>query len=352
MSRNGTTIRAGVWLTTFVLVSALSVFVIATTIRPLGQSGETSYRAEFSNASRLKSGDQVRVAGVAVGSVASVEVTPRSTAMVTFQVDHDLPLTTGTHATIRYLNLIGDRYLSLTRGGGPELGPNGFIPLADTQPALDLNALFDGFRPLFAALSPGDVNKLANEIVATLQGEGGTITSLLQNTAVLTSTIANKDAVIGQVVTNLNNVLATFDSHQAGMQQLISQLDRFVGGLAGDRTAILDSIDHINQLTSITSALLRTARPDLHNDITELGRAASRLSAPANLTLLAKVLSTTPGKLQRIIRSGAYGSWFNFYVCDIRVNLNPAPGASSLLDLLFNQIASISLHDSSPRCSG
>lgn len=352
MSRNSTTIRAGVWLTSFVVVSALSVFVIATTIKPLGESGEKTYRAEFSTASRLQSGDQVRVAGVVVGSVTSVNVTPQSTAMVTFKVDPGLPLTTGTHATIRYLNLIGDRYLSLTQGGGEPLQTNGLIPLTETSPALDLNALFDGFRPLFAALSPGDVNKLADEIVATLQGEGGTIDTLLQNTAVLTSTIANKDAVIGQVVTNLNSVLATFDQHQAGMQQLVTQLDRFVSGLAGDRTAILDSIDHINQLTATTSSLLEKARPDLHNDIAQLGRAAGELSKPVNLSLLAKVLETTPAKLQRLIRSGSYGSWFNFFVCDIRVDLDPSPGTSTLLDALFGQIASISLHDSSPRCSG
>lgn len=352
MSRNSTTIRAGVWLTIFVIVSALSVFVIATTIKPLGESGETSYRAEFSTASRLKPGDQVRVAGVVVGSVTSVAVTPRSTAMVSFKVDPTLPVTSGTHAAIRYLNLIGDRYLSLTRGGGPRLSAHGLIPISETTPALDLNALFDGFRPLFAALSPGDVNKLASEIVTTLQGEGGTIDALLQNTAVLTSTIANKDAVIGQVVTNLNSVLATFDQHQSGVQQLVTQLDRFVSGLAGDRTAILDSIDHINQLTAITSSLVKSARPDLRNDIVQLGRAAGQLGKPVNLNLLAKVLVTTPAKLQRIIRSGAYGSWFNFFVCDVRVDLDPAPGTSTLLDMLFGQIASISLHDSSPRCSG
>jgi phospholipid/cholesterol/gamma-HCH transport system substrate-binding protein len=212
--------------------------------------------------------------------------------------------------------------------------------------------LFNGFRPLFAALSPKDVNQLADEIVSTLQGEGGTIDELLQHTAVLTSTIANKDTVIGRVVTNLNTVLGTFDQHQAGMQQLITQLSRFVGGLSADRTAILDSISHINNLTDVTASLLKSARPDLRHDIVRLGDAASKLSAPVNAALLAKVLRTSPGKLQRIIRSGAYGSWFNFFVCDIRVNLDPSSGSSSPLDLLFAEVATISLHDSSARCSG
>jgi phospholipid/cholesterol/gamma-HCH transport system substrate-binding protein len=352
MSRNTKSTRAGIFLTIFLVFSIGSIFLIVTTIQPIGASGEISYRAEFTSASRLQAGDQVRVAGVVVGSVVSVDVTPRSTAMVTFSADSGLPLTTGTHAQIRYLNLIGDRYVSLTQGGGSRLSAGGLIGLPDTQPALDLNALFNGFRPLFAALSPNDVNQLAGEIVSTLQGEGGTIDQLLQHTAVLTSTIANKDTVIGRVVTNLNSVLATFDQHQAGMQQLVTQLDRFVGGLAGDRTAILDSISHINQMTAVTASLLKDARPSLRNDIVQLRRSAGELNAPVNAALLIKVLQTTPGKLQRIIRSGAYGSWFNFFVCDIRINLNPTSSSGGLLASLFDQVAAISLHDSSPRCSG
>ena len=69
--------------------------------------------------------------------------------------------------------------------------------------------LFNGFRPLFTALNPDDVNKLAYEIIQVLQGEGGTVASLLRRTASLTNTLADRDAVIGRVITNLNSVLAT-----------------------------------------------------------------------------------------------------------------------------------------------
>ena len=80
------------------------------------------------------------------------------------------------------------------------------IPVSRTAPAVDLTALFNGFKPLFQALTPADVNKFALEIIQTLQGEGGTVDSLLTQTASLTNTVADRDAVIGQVIDNLITV--------------------------------------------------------------------------------------------------------------------------------------------------
>ena len=76
-----------------------------------------------------------------------------------------------------------------------------------TTPALDLTVLFNGFKPLFQALSPADINKLSYEIVQVFQGEGGTLESLLAHTASVTSTLADRDQVIGDLIDNLNEVL-------------------------------------------------------------------------------------------------------------------------------------------------
>ena len=119
-----------------------------------------------------------------------------------------MPLPASVHATIRYRNLIGQRYLALTEGPAPAAScPRRRADPAcrRPRPALDLTVLFNGFRPLFTALTPQDVNSLAYEIIQVLQGEGGTVTDLLQHTASLTTTLADRDAVIGQVITNLND---------------------------------------------------------------------------------------------------------------------------------------------------
>ena len=77
---------------------------------------------------------------------------------VEFTVDRSVQLYRSTTAQIRYQDLIGNRYLEIKRGSGEGadqvLPPGGSIPLARTQPALDLDALIGGFKPLFRALDP------------------------------------------------------------------------------------------------------------------------------------------------------------------------------------------------------
>ena len=130
----------------------------------------------------LLKGDDVRIAGVRVGEVDGIAVDQgdRTLAKVTFSVDADRPVAISTRAQIRYRNLVGQRYVALTEGAGvgaaaaPSTAPS---RCAQTQPALDLTVLFNGFKPLFAALNPQDVNAFAMEIIKTLQGEGGDVNS-------------------------------------------------------------------------------------------------------------------------------------------------------------------------------
>src|SRR5205807_7105151 len=127
---------------------------------------------------------------------------------------------------IKYRNLVGQRYIALDAAPGSPgamLPADGVIPLDRTKPALDLTALFNGFKPLFQALSPDDVNKLSYEIIQVLQGEGGTMDSLLAHTASLTTAIASKDKVIGQVIDNLTAVLGTISQRGPELPNLIDQ---------------------------------------------------------------------------------------------------------------------------------
>ncbi|WP_203336968.1 MCE family protein [Nocardioides limicola] len=345
------TIRAGIGLSIFLVVATVTTVVVVATIRPFGASGQEEYRAVFTSASQLQPGDQVRVAGVVVGRISEVEVNEEARAVVTFTADEALQLTDETRAEIRYLNLLGDRYLVLQRGDGDPIEPGATLPVSRTSPALDLNDLFNGFKPLFAALSPDDVNTLSYEIIATLQGEGPNVNQLLRHTASLTSTIADREEVIGKVVDNLNQVLGTLDSGESELNQLVIQLTRFMSGLAEDRQAIGDSIESIDRMADATASLLHEMRPALRRDIEELGRLVSALNQPVSRKALRRILREIPEKLARITRSGSYGSWFNFYLCDLRVNLDPSPGVTAL-DFLFNELSTVSVHDPAERCDG
>ena len=229
-------IRLGIFVVVALAVTGLLVMIMG----GIGLGSQKEYKAIFSSASELKSGDQVRIAGVVVGKVTEVEIHRRDQAMVTFKVDEDVPLTTESRADIRFLNLIGDRYMSLSEGkpDAPRLEDRATMPLDRTSPSLNLTALFNGFQPLFAALNPEDVNKLSLNLVRVLQGEGGTVQELLANTASLTNSLADRDQLIGEVIANLSELMGTVDDHHQELDELITSLRGWFGDLAKDRKAI------------------------------------------------------------------------------------------------------------------
>ena len=259
---------------------------------------------------------------------------------MSFTVDSDIAsaMTTTTEVKVQYLNLVGQRYLDLVAapGGQPLPTANAVIPITRTAPAVDLTALFNGFKPLFRALSPQDVNRFALEIIKTLQGEGGTIQSLLQQTASLTNTVAQRDAAVGQVIDNLLTVLSTVQKRDAGLGETVTQLQRLVSGLAGDRDAISASLTNINSLATSSARLFTGIRPVLPGDLRNLAALArvlntSKDSIDTTKNALAAFLQREPAKLNRIIRTGSYGAYFNFWACSIAVVGLPAtltPAAS------------------------
>ncbi|MGK5739465.1 MCE family protein [Micromonospora sp. URMC 103] len=311
----GKTLAPLVKLLVFAAVTVLLTALLAQTLGAFPPGGVT-YRARFTDVTGLLAGDDVRVAGVRVGKVRDIRVVDDTVAEVAFTVTDDLPLATSARAKIRYRNLVGQRYLALTEGPGDgrPLPADGLIPLAQTTPALDLTTLFNGFRPLFTALNPDDVNKLAYEIIQVFQGEGGTVASLLQRTASLTNTLADRDAVIGRVVTNLNEVLGTLAGRDAELDQTIAQVQQFVSGLAADRTAIGDALANLGELTDVTAGLLKEARPPLAADVRALGDLAGTLDR--NAAVIDGTLGRLPERYEALTRVASYGSWFNFYLCD------------------------------------
>lgn len=300
----------------FALVTVLATLMLAATIGNFSFNSTTTYRAVFSDVTGVTVGDDVRIAGVRVGAVTGIAIKDQTKAELTFTVDSDHPIYTSTHAELRWRDLVGERYLALVDGAGDEtkLQPNGEIPLSQTTPALDLTVLFQGFKPLFAALSPNDVNQFAFEIIQVLQGEGGTIDGLLSETASLTSALADRDQLIGSVIDNLNGVLTALDQHNDRFGQLLDQLQRLVSGLSQDRQAIGSSLDNINALAAASSGLLDQARPALSGDISQLSAVAGTLQK--NSKTVTGFLQQLPVKLDAATAVGDYGSWFNFYLCD------------------------------------
>ncbi|MDT5249923.1 MAG: phospholipid/cholesterol/gamma-HCH transport system substrate-binding protein [Mycobacterium sp.] len=319
MKITGTAIKLGALSLVLLVFTAIIIVVFG----QMRFDRTTNYSAIFKNASGLRAGQFVRASGVEVGKVESVKLLDGGgRVQIDFNVDRTLGLFQGTTASIRYLNLIGDRYLELKRGDdNTKLPAGGTIPIERTEPALDLDALIGGFRPLFRALDPQKVNTIASSIVTIFQGQGGTINDILDQTASLTSALADRDQAIGEVIKNLNIVLATTVKHQQQFDETLNNFQTLITGLKNRADPIAKSVAEISDAAGSVSDLLAENRPLLQKTVTNLEIIQQPLvdqKAELNDTLI-----KIPNALKIIGRAGGiYGDFFNFYACDVTLKLN------------------------------
>jgi phospholipid/cholesterol/gamma-HCH transport system substrate-binding protein len=343
----------------FTVGTLLATGMLALTIRNSDPGGTNDYTAMFTDATSVNKGDDVRMAGVKVGTVQSIGIGDDRLAEVKFTVSKDVRLSKGTVVQIRFRNLVGQRYLALLQpplpgspasndsgwstdvGGtseassttaqaaasttsahsasataGETIPPGHTFEEGETRPALDLTLLFNGFRPLLRLLNPDDVNQLSEQIVAVFQGEGATVEGLLQSTASLTSTLADKDQVIGELISSLSSVLTTVNDRTDQLDTTLVTMQQLVSGLNEDRTAIGGAIEGMGKLTTSVSDLLHDTRPALRKSIEHLDVLSTNLDD--NSDDLEKFLQRLPTKLDTIGRTASYGSWVNFYLCSMK----------------------------------
>jgi phospholipid/cholesterol/gamma-HCH transport system substrate-binding protein len=306
-------------LAKFLVFAAIALALLALLYNTMvnGVSGSTtSYTADFTNVSGLTKGDDVRVAGVRVGKVDAIRIIAGG-ARVSFELQHDQPLLANTRMVMRYQNLLGQRYLSLVQGDthGARLPAGAHVPESRTSPGFDLTELLNGFRPLLEVLEPADVNRLAGSIVKVLQGEGGSVEQLLQQTTKLTGFLADRDEIFGRVLTNLTPVLDDISGQGEALRSTVHELRALMTGLAKDRTSIGRSVSSLSTLITSTSDLLARSRPPLVLD-TKLFRQVAETLADQR-TLLSRALGSFGVAFGDLGRAGSYRSAMNVYLCSM-----------------------------------
>lgn len=313
-------------LLAFVVVTLLGAFALLTIFAQFRFGDEHEYRAVFTNVTGLENGNFVRIAGVEVGKIKGIAVNPDSTVTVDFTAEDSVKLTEGSRAAIRYDNVIGGRFLALEEGAGSSriLQPGATIPVDRTAPALDLDALIGGFRPLFRALDPDQVNALSGQLLSALQGQGATVGSFLAQTAALTNTLADRDQLIGEVITNLNVVLGSLGDQKEQFAEAVDALSEIVDTLEQRSQQLSDAVAHTNASTGTIADLLAQARPPLKKVVDETDRTAGIVVADHDY--MDNFLATLPESYRILGRQGLNGDYFSFYICDLVLKLNGKGG--------------------------
>lgn len=316
-----------IWrLSIFGVVCALGAFALMGIFAHLRFQPGTTYNAVFTTVTGLQEGNFVRIAGVEVGKVKRITIRDDSTALVQFSADDTVVLTEGSRAVIRYSDLIGGRYLSLEEGAGStaKLPAGGTIPADRTDPALDLDALIGGFRPLFRALNPDQVNALSGQLIAAFQGQGATIGAILTQTAALTNTLADRDELIGQVVVNLNTVLGSLGERSEKFGSAVDSLSELVHGLEGRKADLSNGLAYSNAAAGSIADLLAQTRAPLKETFTQTDRTAAVVVADHDY--FDNLLKTLPDTYRLLGRQGLTGDFFSFYICDLVLKVNGKGG--------------------------
>jgi phospholipid/cholesterol/gamma-HCH transport system substrate-binding protein len=310
------------------------LLVAASLVVVFGQfrfAANNSYHATFTDASRLKAGEDVRIAGVAVGTVNKVSLNPDNTVDVAFNLNERYQLYTSSRALVRYQNLVGDRYMEIAAGPGElrKLPPGGTIAIQNTQPALDLDALLGGLRPVVKGLDGAKVNEISNAMIELLQGQGGALSNLLANTGAFSQNLAARDQLIGDVITNLNTVLSTVDDKGAKFDSSVDELQKLITGLAQGRDPIAGAIGPLASAEKDLTTMLQASRRPLQAVLENARPFAQRLDerkADVN-----KVVEPLAENYLRLNALGAYGAFFNIYYCSVKIKISGPAGSDVLI---------------------
>jgi phospholipid/cholesterol/gamma-HCH transport system substrate-binding protein len=313
----GHILKFGAFGVVMVVLTAL-LFIIFGQYR---NGATNAYSAVFVDVSGLRPGDSVRAGGLRVGTVVDISMRPDHTVTVAFDADRTVVLSSGTRAAVRYLNLVGDRFLELIDGpGSARVMPAGSqIPADRTAPALDLDQLLGGLKPVIQGLNPQDVNALTNALLQIFQGQGGTVDSLLTKTASFSNGLADNNQIIEALIDNLNTVIGTLATSGSQFADAIDRFQRLVSELAAHRDPIGEAINALDSGTISIADLLGQARAPLTGTIDQLSRLAPLLDKDKGL--LDGALQSAPDNYRKLVRLGAYGSWINYYICELTVRV-------------------------------
>lgn len=274
MSDRRNLISVSVFTVVMLLVAAMLIVVFG----EFRFASSNSFRATFSEASRLKSGQDVRIAGVPVGSVKDVTLNPDNTVDVSFDIDERYQLYTSTRAAVRYENLVGDRYLEITSGPG-ELRK---LPPGD-DPEGEHRAGTRSGRAVGRA-APGGQGPRRVEGQRTVRGghriaagPGGALSSMLASTSAFSQNLAARDQLIGEVIDNLNIVLATVDEKGAEFDASVDRLQQLITGLSEGRDPIAGAIGPLATAENDLTEMLKSSRRPLQGVIEQLRPLATEL---------------------------------------------------------------------------
>ena len=203
---------------------------------PLIGGGDTYYAA-FSEAGGLKPNDEVRIAGVRVGKVETVEL-DGDHVRVTFRVDGDAEFGSETGAAIKVKTLLGAMFLALEPAGSGQMDEGGEIPVERTSSPYDVVEAFSGLAETSEQIDTDQLAQALTTLADLTRNTPEEFREALDGVSQLSANVAEKDEQINQLLGNLEKVSTVLDDRDQDIIGLMEDGDVLFRALVARRDAV------------------------------------------------------------------------------------------------------------------
>lgn len=285
---------------------------------PLIGGGDT-YFASFTEAGGLKPGDEVRIAGVRVGKVESMELDGNS-VKVGFRVKTDADLGEETRVDIRVKTILGSMFLAVTPAGQGELAEETTIPVERTSSPYDVVEAFEGLGETSGKIDTDQLAAALTTFADLTRNTPEEFQAALSGVSALSEVVASKDDEINSLLTNLERVSTVLDARDEDIVALMSDADSLFKALVQRKAQIHRLLVSSTTLSKELTALIRESRADLKPALDQLDKVLQVINK--NEDNLEKSIKTMAPFYRVFASTLGNGPWFDTYI----FNLPPIPG--------------------------
>lgn len=298
---------AGIRFGLFALLTGALTLLIALNI--VSWSGQDRMRlaATLDDVSGLQVGDEVEISGVPVGSVTGIEVVT-GRARVTIEVASDLRLPTDTELAVRWLDLLGQREVQLVPGSGEDLLADG-DELTRTRDVVDIGEVVNRLGPLAQSLDPAQLNQLLEAVTTMLDGNGGAVTRLLEDTDALLATLQERDETFTGLVDDYVVVTDTLAQRDAQIQTMVDNLVVLTEAFADSEDVLVAALAETSELAGGLDRLLERNADELERILGNLATVTDE--AVVRLDDVEQGLSQMPATLTALYEATNDGPFLN-----------------------------------------
>ena len=277
---------------------------------PIIGSGDT-YKADFAEIGGLKTGNEVRVAGVSIGKVEGIELAGNK-VRVTFKIDKGTKFGTETGADIRVRTLLGAEFLALTPKGPGQLPKGSVIPLERTIAPYDVVQAFPDLSKTTDQIDIPELSKALNSLADISASTPEEFRGAIKGVSDLSRNLAARDDQINTLLVNLKKVSGVLNSRNTELVTLFKDSDVLFQAISARRDSIHRLLVSTQTISTQLRGLVKDTRSDLKPALDQLDVVTTMLRK--NEASLDEALRTYPGFLRVFSNPLGTGPWFDTYL--------------------------------------